>query len=160
VPERERHRPVDDDSAIHTSKAFKLTHPAPETFDTRFNLHNVAGIHGPPVAHPLDAHEERKLVAVLRLPQNQDCTYLRHAFGQDRRRQRRRFPGMMSEVALVERDVLDADDSLVGFQLSDAIDQQEWKAVRQNAFDGAGVQRQNQGFQEAFSIIRSPRDQS
>jgi hypothetical protein len=48
------------------------------------------------------------------------------------------------EVPLVERHVLDAHDALIRFQLRDAIDQQEWKAMRQYAFDGAVIQRQSQ----------------
>ena len=48
----------------------------------------------------------------------------------------------MREVALVERDVLDADDALVGLELGDAIDEQERIAVRQDPFDRRVVERQ------------------
>ena len=44
------------------------------------------------------------------------------------------------EVALVERDVLDPDDALVGLEFGDAIDQQKRVPVGQNAFDRGVVQ--------------------
>ena len=46
----------------------------------------------------------------------------------------------MREIPLVERDVLDADDPLVGLQFRDAIDEQERVAVRQDPLDGAVVE--------------------
>ena len=42
-------------------------HPAPEPFDDRFDHHDVTRVHGLAVAHPLDAHEEDQLLAVLGL---------------------------------------------------------------------------------------------
>ena len=46
------------------------------------------------------------------------------------------------QVALVDRDVLDADDAFVRLELGDAIDEQERVAVRQDALDSRVVERQ------------------
>ena len=48
------------------------------------------------------------------------------------------------QVALVERDVLDADDALVDFELRDAIHEQKRVAVGKNPLDGGVVERQRQ----------------
>ena len=50
----------------------------------------------------------------------------------------------MREIALVERDVLDADDPLVGLELGDAIDEQKRIAVRQDPLDRGVVERQRE----------------
>ena len=42
-----------------------------------------------------------------------------------------------AQVPLVERDVLDADDALVGHELGDPVDEQERIAVRQDALIAA-----------------------
>ena len=57
-------------------------------------------------------------------------------------RQHRALAGPVPEVALVERDVLDADDALVRLELGDAIDQQKRVPVGQNALDRGVVQWQ------------------
>ena len=44
---------------------------------------------------------------------------------------------VVRQVALVERDVLDADDPLVDLELGDAIDEQKRIAVRQDPLDRA-----------------------
>ena len=63
----------------------------------------------------------------------------------------------MRKISFVQRDVLDADDPLVGLELGDAVNEQKRIAVRQNALDRAVIERQGEGTrQEAFSIIRSP----
>ena len=54
-------------------------------------------------------------------------------------------PVAVRQVALVERDVLDPDDALVGLEFGDAIDEQERIAVRQNPLDRRVVERQRQG---------------
>ena len=92
-------------------------------------------MHRAAITDPLDAHEVGDLLAVLRLDQDQDRADLGDRFGQHRRRQHRRLPGAMREIPLVERDVLDPDDALVGLELGDAIDQQEGIAMGKDAFD-------------------------
>ena len=52
--------------------------------------------------------------------------------------------GAVRQISLVERDVLDADDPLVDFELGDAIDEQKRIAVRQNPLDRGVVERQRQ----------------
>jgi hypothetical protein len=103
------------------------------------------GRNGPAVADALDAHEVDQLLAVLRLREDHDRAHLRHRLGQDRRRQHRRLVPRVGQVALVERNVLDADDALVGFELGDPIHQQERVAVRQDPLDGGVVERAASG---------------
>ena len=55
-----------------------------------------------------------------------------------------RAVGLVREIALVARHVLDADDPLVELELGHAIDEQERVAVRQNPFDRGVVERQGQ----------------
>jgi hypothetical protein len=63
---------------------------------------------------------------------------------------------MMGQEALVDRDVLDAHDPLVGFEFGDAVDEQERIAMRKNLLNGALVERQRQGVHNTkASIIRS-----
>ena len=93
-------------------------------------------------------------LAVLRLRQDHDGADLRDRFGEDRRRQHRQLPVAVREIALVERDVLDADDPLVGFELGDPIDEQERIAVRQNPLDRGVVERQRQGIHERCQYNR------
>ena len=52
------------------------------------------------------------------------------------------LPGLVPEVPLVQRDVLDADDPPVGLELGDAIHQQERIAVGQDTLDGRVVEGQ------------------
>ena len=73
--------------------------------------------------------------AVLRLRENHDRADLRDRLGEDRRRQDRQLAVAVREVALVQRDVLDPDDPLVGFELGDAIDEQKRIPVRQDPLD-------------------------
>ena len=116
------------------------------------------GCTGPPVADALDAGEKRRAAAVLRLREDHDRADLRDRFGEDRRRQHRQLAVAVRQVALVQRDVLDPDDPLVGFELGDAIDEQERIAVRQDPLDRRVVERQRQGIHEVASIIgRHPR---
>jgi hypothetical protein len=96
---------------------------------------------GAAVTDALDSHEERNALAVLGLAQNQDGADLRDGLRQDGGREHRVIPRAIPEVPLVERDVLDADDSLVGLELGHAIHEQERIAVRQNPFNGRVVER-------------------
>ena len=85
-----------------------------------------------------------KLLAVLGLGENQYGADLRDRFGEDCRRQDRRSPPPVGEVALVQGYVLDTDDALVELELGDAIDQQKGIAVREYAFDRRVVERKRQ----------------
>ena len=91
--------------------------------------------------------------AVLGLGENHDRADLRDRFREDGRRQHRQLALAVGQVALVERDVLDPDDPLVGLEFGDAIDEQERIPVGQNPFDGRVVQRQRQSIHEEASII-------
>ena len=46
------------------------------------------------------------------------------------------------QIALVERDVLDADDVLVDVEFDNAIDEQERISMRENPLDGGVIERQ------------------
>ena len=97
-------------------------------------------MHRPAVANAFDAAEERQLVAILRFGQDEDGTHLRDGLGQNRRRQNRLFALAVSQITLVERHVLDADDALIGNELGDAIDEQERIAMRKNPLDRGVVE--------------------
>ena len=58
APKRERHRAFDDDLAVDPRDAAQLTHAAAQAPHDRFDLDDVAGMHGAAVAHALDAHEK------------------------------------------------------------------------------------------------------
>src|SRR5215510_9637095 len=100
--ERERHRPIDDNLAADTRDPFELSHPAAQPLHARFYLHDIAGMHWMPVAHPIDAHEENQLLAIFRLREDQDGADLRHGLCKNRRRQRRYRPWLTREVPLVQ----------------------------------------------------------
>ena len=87
--ERKGHRPFEDDLPVDAREAIQLSHAASESLDPRFDFHDVSGTHRTPVAHALDADEERNLVAVFRLGQDQDRAHLRDALSEDRRRDSR-----------------------------------------------------------------------
>ena len=55
-----------------------------------------------------------------------------------------RAVGLVRQIALVERHVLDADDPLVDLELGDAIDEQKRIPVRQDPLDRGVVERQRQ----------------
>ncbi len=99
-------------------------------------------MHRPAIANAFDAAEERQLVAILRLGQDEDGTHLGDRLGQNRRRQNRLFTRAVGQIPFVERDVLDADDALIGNELGDAIDEQERIAMRQNPLDRGVVEGQ------------------
>ena len=106
-------------------------------------------MHGAAEADALDAGEERQAIAILRLRQDHDGADLRDGLGENRGRQHEAPVGRPREVALVRRDVLDADDALVDFQLDDAIDEQEGIAMRQDFFDRRVIERQRQRLHRA-----------
>ena len=110
-------------------------------------------MHRAAIADALDAHEEDQLLAILGLRQDQDRADLRDGFRQDRRRQDRGSARPMPEIALVERDVLDPDDALVGLELGDAIDQQKRIPVGQNAFDRRVVQRRTRVMRVKYNSV-------
>jgi hypothetical protein len=58
----------------------------------------------------------------------------------------------MGQVAFVQRDVLDADDALVGLELGYAIDEQKRVAVRKDPLDSRVVERKRDV--QIASIIR------
>src|SRR5262249_26057112 len=89
---------------------------------------------------PFDAAKQDQPAAILGLRENQDGADLRDTFRQYRRGHGRGLTGRVREIALVERDVLDADDPAIRLELRDAIDQQERVAMRQDPFDDADVE--------------------
>src|SRR5213082_1000996 len=62
-------------------------------------------------------------ILILAKPENQNRADLRDGFREDRRRQHRRSVRRVRQVPLVQRDVLDADDPLVDFELGDPVDE-------------------------------------
>src|SRR5690606_34518704 len=82
--EGEGHRSVADDSAANPRRATENAHPAAEPLDDGFDLDGVARVGGPTIADPLDTHEERQLLAILRLGEDQDRSDLRNGLGEDR----------------------------------------------------------------------------
>src|SRR5688572_1524389 len=156
VADHAGHGAVDDDLSVDAGKSFEHAHPPTQALDACFDLDHVAREDRAAETDFLDAREEDQLAAILGLRQDQDSADLRDALGEDGRRQRRTPARVRPEKAFVQRNVLDADDPLVGFHLRDAIDEEKRIPVRENTFDGAVVQRRDQGFHlEAFSIIRS-----
>ena len=89
--------------------------------------------------HFFDAHEIDEFVAVFRLRQDHDRADLRDRLRENRWRQHRPAPRGVIEIALVRRDVFDADDPLVELDLGDAIDEKKRIAVRQNFFNGCVI---------------------
>jgi len=142
--ERERHRALDHGAAFDACDPAKDTHAAAQPTDHGFDHDLIAWMYGPAVSYALDSHEVDQLFAVLRLRQNHDGADLRHRFGQDRRRKHRRSARLVREIPFVQRDVLDADNALVGFELGDAVDEQKWIAMRKNSLDRTVVKRQGQ----------------
>ena len=122
--------PSTDDVTVDARDAVQDAHPAAQPPDDRLDDDHVAGVDRPPVPHALDAGEERRAAAVLGLREDHDGADLRDRLGQDRRRQHGQLAVAVGQVALVERDVLDPDDPLVGLELGDAIDEQERIPVR------------------------------
>ena len=120
----------------------KLADPAAQALDPRLDFHNVASIDGSSESHSLDPSEERYPPSVLRFGQNQDGPDLGDALCQDRRRERRPLPRLMREIALVHRNVLDANDPFVRFELGDAIDEQKRVPMGQYIPDDRVIQRQ------------------
>ena len=110
-------------------------HPGAQPFDDGFDFHDVAGMHRPAVPHAFNSDEIRQAVAVFRLCEDQNRADLGDRFRQDCRRQDRRLPGTVREIALAERHVLDADDTLVGFELGNAIDEQKREPMGKDPFD-------------------------
>lgn len=96
------------------------------------------------IADALDPHEEDQLLPVLRLCQNQDGADLCDGLGEDRGWQHRGPLFVVPQVPLVERYVLDADDTAVRLEIGDPIDQQERVSVRKNPLDRGVVQRKLQ----------------
>ena len=117
-------------------------HPAAQPLHDRLDLDDVPGVHRASVPDALDAHEVRNLFAVLRLHQNQNRADLSDRFGQHGGRQDRRLARLVRQIALVQRDVLDADNALVRLELGDAIDEQKRVAVRQDALNRRIVEGQ------------------
>jgi len=122
----------------------QLADTAAQALDLGFDLDDISRINRPSEANPFNTSEERNSSAVLGLGQNQDCPDLCDALCEDRRRQRRQFSGLMCEIALVERNVLDSHDPLVRLEFGDAIHQQKRIAMREDALDNGVVQRQIQ----------------
>ena len=97
-------------------------HAATQTPHERFNHDDISWMNRAAISDPFDAHEVNELLAILRFREDHDCADLRDRLGQNRRRQHRRLAWPVGEVTLVERDVLDAHDPLIGLELDDAID--------------------------------------
>ena len=152
--QRKGHCPLDDDPSVHARDAAEAAHAAPQPLDERFDHDDVSGVHGAAIPDALDAHEVRQLLTVFRLGEDQDRSYLRDRLRQDRRRQDRQLAISARQVALVQRDVLDADDALIDLDFDNPIDEQKRVPMREDALDGRVVERQLQGVHELASIIR------
>ena len=140
--QRERHRPLHDDTPVYARKSAELSYAASQPLDASLNLHHITGSHWSVITDAFDAHEEREPFAVFGLRQNEDGSNLRDRLGENCRRQRWRLSRLTRQVALVEGDVLDADYPFVGFELRDAINEKKWIAVRKDALDRRVVERQ------------------
>jgi hypothetical protein len=132
---------LNNDRAADARNAMKDAHPAAESSDGCLDLDDVARVHGTAVSHALDPGEEGQTLTVLRFRENQDRTDLGNRFGQDRRRQHRRLACVMRQVPLVQCHVFDADDALIGDELGNPIDKQEWISMREDALDRRVVER-------------------
>jgi len=153
--ERERHCAFDDDDAVHAREAAELADTAPQPLYSRLDLDDVPWPNWSVVPNTLDPHEEREPFAVFRLGKDQDSSNLCNRFRENGRRQRRQLSWLTRQIPLVQGDILDADDALVGLELGDAVDEQEWVTVRENPLDGGVVERKRKfGHGKAFSIIR------
>jgi hypothetical protein len=119
-----------------------LSHAAAQAANDRFDHDLVPGVYRPPIAHAFDSHEEGQLRPVFRFREDHDRADLRDRFRENCRREHGGFPRPVREVALVQRDVLDADNPLVRFELDDAVHEQKRIAMRKNALDGRVVERE------------------
>src|SRR5262249_20901785 len=140
----EGHSPFDNDFPVDTADPLQLTHPAAESKDDRFDLDHIAGMDRPPVTNSADAGKERQALPVLRFGEDQDGPDLRDGLGQDRGGKNWNSVDVAGEIALVQRDVLDADNTFVDLELRDAVDKKKRVPVWQDAFDRRMVKRQRQ----------------
>jgi hypothetical protein len=150
--ESERHRSLDHDLAVDARDSAKHADAASQPSHRSFDLDHISGVDRPAISDLLDAHEVDEFFAVLGLRQNHDGTDLRHGFRQDCRRQHRQLAWTMGQISFVQRDVLDADDALVGLELGYAIDEQKRIAVRKDPLDSRVVERKRDV--QIASIIR------
>ena len=60
---------------------------------------------------------------------------------------------MMGEKPFIKRDVFDADNALVSFEFSDAVNEQEWVAMRQDSLDCSSVERKPEICCHRVSIV-------
>ena len=89
--EGEGHRAFNGDFAVDAGDAVQHAHPAAQAADDGLDFDDVAGVHGPAVAHPLDPRKERQALPVLGLGEDQNRADLGNRLGQNRRRERRQF---------------------------------------------------------------------
>jgi hypothetical protein len=157
VLERERHHAVGDALAVDTRDAFQKSHAAAQSHDERLDLDDITRAHGTTIADLLDAGEVDQALAIFRLRKNHDGADLRNCLGENRWWKDGRAVRLPGEITFVQRNVLDANDPLIEFELGDAIDEQKRIAMGKNLLDGGIIERQREIHGEIILVAR-PRD--
>ena len=129
------------DAVADRGRSLQLADLTPESLHAGLDRQDVARTCHASEADAFDAPEEDQLVSILGLRQDEDRPDLGNRLGDDGRRQRRRLARLVGQVLLGAGDVLHPDDPAVGFALRHPVHEQEREPVRQNPFDGRGVER-------------------
>ena len=137
---------VADEFAVDGDAAGHLDGAAAPVQDGDFDAELVAGGDGAAEAGVFNAGEDHELgVAVGDLGEEKSAAGLGDGFDHEDAG----HDGVAGEVALeellVDGDVLDGDDALVGLHLDDAVDEEEGVAVRQEGHDFEDVHRLGRG---------------
>jgi hypothetical protein len=152
LSESEGHCSFHHDLSADSRDAMHDAHPRPQPLDDSLNFHDVTRMHRSAITHTFNSDKIRQSISVFWFGKNQNCTDLRHGLGQDCRWQHRDFAHAVSEIPFTERHILNPDDSLVRNKFSDAIDEQERKAVREDSFNSRVIERES-------NIHRRPREE-
>lgn len=125
-----------DHPLADTSTSLQYSHLAAQPLDASLDLDDIPRVDEAAIPNPFDPHEQWDAASVLRFGEHENGSHLRQSLGQDANRQRLPAVGTrLGQVPIVHGDVLDPHDSSIGFELDDAIDQQERVAMRQDALD-------------------------
>src|SRR5580704_15383282 len=107
-----------------------------------FNAQLIAWNHGATELGSLNSGEQHQFaLAILHLGEEQDSARLSHGLYDQHTRHHWGARRVAGKKGYVDRNVLYGDNPFLTIKIDDAVDQQEWETVRQEALDFIDIQR-------------------
>jgi len=140
----ECHLPLDDNRPIDSGASLELSHSAPQALDRGLDDNRVTRMDWMQIADFLDTEKVDQTLPVHGLGEDENCANLRDSLGQNGRWQNRALTRPVRKIAFVERNILDADDPPVLFELGDLVDEEKRVAMGEDLLNRRVVEREGE----------------